>query len=424
MKKQLIVILLCSLVLTECTDEMKIVMDETPPGEVMNYNYELLDLDIKVAWTNSSDEDLRAVNVILEDNTGQAIEEKWVTSDSTSVIFESVTTGEYAIVIKTMDKNENVSDGVKTDNFQFTSAAPINLGNVQYQIKYNTIRLTWDAVEPGMNVDKIVVSWLDSTREISSSATEFLVTGLPDGENYINYQTKSTEGYISSLRTSPAQVINFPFVRVTGNGHDFYIAKYETTALEFDTFLYNRGVIADGIYNGKILIKDGGWWASYDAGTLRWSHGWGEESPAIWVTWEGARIYSEEVWQGRLPTQEEWLYAAQGGQLSQGYAYAGSDNIDEVAQYQYVDGTKLFPIGQKQPNELGIYDMSGNATEYIQETPSGNAQTMGGCTNPSYHATLPLTDTGTLKNWGFNTESSSYFNGFRVVIETATVHGE
>ncbi|MBN2348354.1 MAG: SUMF1/EgtB/PvdO family nonheme iron enzyme [Bacteroidales bacterium] len=424
MKKPLIIIILFSLLLTKCTEEMKLVIDETPPDEVTNLSYELLDLDIKVSWENPSDEDLRAINIVLENNSSQAVIEKWIMSDSTSVVFESVISGDYTILIKAMDKNENVSDGVRSDNFDFESAAPLNLGNVQYQIKYNTIRLTWGAIIPSMNIDKILISWLDNSMELASTETEFLVTELPDGENYIHYQTKSIDGYVSALNTSPAQVIDFPFVRVTGNGHDFYIAKYETTALDFDTFLNNRGVIDDGLYNGKVVIINNGWWAGYDAGTSTWSHGWGEESPAIWVTWEGARIYSEEVWEGRLPTEEEWLYAAQGGELSQGFAYAGSDNIDDVAQYLYVDGTKLFPVGQKQPNELGIYDMSGNATEYIQETSSGNVQTLGGCTNTSYHATLPLTDPATLKTWGFNTESSSYFNGFRVVIETSTIHGE
>lgn len=83
----------------------------------------------------------------------------------------------------------------------------------------------------------------------------------------------------------------------------------------------------------------------------------------------------------RLPTGAEWEYAAGGGQMSKSYTYSGSNNIDEVAWYwknagdQYLTGTwtwpvlvknnnKTKPVGSKAPNELGIYDMSGNVREW------------------------------------------------------------
>jgi sulfatase modifying factor 1 len=96
------------------------------------------------------------------------------------------------------------------------------------------------------------------------------------------------------------------------------------------------------------------------------------ECPVVNVTWFDAQLFINKLNQlsgknYRLPTEAEWEYTAKGGNKSHGYKYAGGDEALTVAWYDSVISREVHPVGQKAPNELGMYDMSGNVWQWCSD---------------------------------------------------------
>jgi sulfatase modifying factor 1 len=142
----------------------------------------------------------------------------------------------------------------------------------------------------------------------------------------------------------------------------------------------------------------------------------------------GRQFKKSATLQFRLPTETEWEYAARGGIYWGDYfVYSGGDNIDEVSWYKRNSGDRSKPVGQKNPNQLGLHDMSGNVWEWCQDyyhedttkiprdgtsclEPSESRVLRGGCFhNFAMHCTV-------MKRYSITPDHKDPCIGFRLVL--------
>ena len=127
--------------------------------------------------------------------------------------------------------------------------------------------------------------------------------------------------------------------------------------------------LTNDYYMGKYEVTQALWQAVMGSNPSKFKS---RNLPVEQVSWDDCQEFINKLnsitgMRFRLPTEAEWEYAARGGKKSKGYQYSGSSKMSEVAWYTANSGSKTHPVGKKQANELGLYDMTGNVLEWCQD---------------------------------------------------------
>ncbi|MBF0328761.1 MAG: formylglycine-generating enzyme family protein [Nitrospirae bacterium] len=145
-------------------------------------------------------------------------------------------------------------------------------------------------------------------------------------------------------------------------------------------------VCVDDYYIGKYEVTQGQWQAVMGNNPSHFKN-CGDNCPVENVSWNDVQEFISRLnsrsggGKYRLPTEAEWEYAARSGGKSE--KYSGGNDVDSVAWYSSNSGSKTHQVGTKAPNGLGIYDMSGNVWEWVQDWKADNYYSNSPRNNPT-----------------------------------------
>ena len=181
-------------------------------------------------------------------------------------------------------------------------------------------------------------------------------------KKYIDYSAINFEDYFL------VNGVSFEMVYVEGGTFDMGATTEQGSDAESDEYPVHSVTLSD-YYIGKCEVTQELWEAVMGSNPSRFK---GAQNPVENVSWNDCQEFVSMLNSltgrtFRLPTEAEWEYAARGGKKSSHCKYSGSNNIFDVAWYHDNSRGKTHAVGTKSPNELGIYDMSGNVYEWCSD---------------------------------------------------------